>query len=60
VLEGAIQRGFARDASVVPLERTDGKARMLVVGPKTADSVRQWLADGVSWGDVLTRIHAAG
>ena len=33
VLEGALQRALSRDASVVPIARTDGKARLAVVSP---------------------------
>ena len=59
VLEGALQRALARDAAVVPIDRTDGKARLVVVSRATAGRVRQWLSDGVSWGDALSRLSAA-
>ncbi|HEX4475025.1 MAG TPA: hypothetical protein VH142_08115 [Polyangiaceae bacterium] len=58
VLEGAIQRAMARDAAVVPIERVDGKVRLVVVNPMTASKVRKWLADGVSWGDTLVRLNS--
>lgn len=57
VLEGALQRALARDVEVVPLERTDGAVRLVVVSPGAAPSVRRWLADGVSWGDALARLN---
>jgi hypothetical protein len=56
ILEGAVQRALARDAAVVPIERTDERARLVVVSPTTAPRVRQWLAEGVSWGDALSRL----
>jgi hypothetical protein len=59
VLEGALQRAVARDAAVVRIERSDGKARLAVLRPSTAASVKRWLADGVSWGDALARLSSA-
>jgi hypothetical protein len=59
ILEGAIQRALARDAAVVPIDRTDERARLVVVSPATASRVRQWLAEGVSWGDTLSRLSGA-
>jgi hypothetical protein len=60
VLEGALQRAFARDTAVVPLGHEGGKSRLLAVSPKTAESVRGWLASGTSWGDALSRLGAGG
>jgi hypothetical protein len=57
VLEGALQRAMARDATVVPLAREDGQARLLVTSASAASKVRAWLGDGVPWGDVLARLH---
>jgi hypothetical protein len=59
VLEGAIQRGLGRDAAVVPLERSDGSARFLAVNATAAESVKDWLAEGVSWGEILSRLNAS-
>jgi hypothetical protein len=59
VLEGALQRAMARDTSLVELERADGRVRFAVLSPKTADGVRKWLGEGVSWGDALARLNAA-
>jgi hypothetical protein len=59
VLEGAIQRGLARDVAVVPLEHDAAKARLLVANPDTAATVRSWLSSGVSWGDTLSRLNTA-
>ena len=59
VLEGALQRALGRDAAVIRLERTDDKARLVVVSPKSGTTLEQWLAQGVSWGDALARLNAA-
>lgn len=57
VVEGALQRAFGRTANVVPLQRDDALVRLLVVSSGAADRVRGWLGDGVSWGDVLSRLN---
>ena len=57
VLEGALQRAMARDATAVPLAREDGHARYLVISASAAGKVRAWLGEGVPWGDVLARLH---
>jgi hypothetical protein len=59
VLEGAMQRAFSRDAAVVPIERTDGRARLAVVGRSTQATLQRWLADGIPWGDALARLNSA-
>lgn len=59
VLEGALQRALGRDAAVVRVDRTDGKARLAVVSRKSGTTLEQWLAEGVSWGDALARLNAA-
>jgi len=60
VLEGALQRALARDTAIVPIDRDGEKARLLAVNPRKAEAVRRWLAEGVSWGDVITRVDAGG
>ena len=59
VLEGALQRSVGRDAAVVPIDRMDDRARLVVVSRQTASRVQQWLEGGVSWGDVLSRLSAS-
>jgi hypothetical protein len=39
------------------LGRDATAARILVASSGAADRVRQWIASGVAWGDVLTRLH---
>jgi hypothetical protein len=57
VLEGAIQRVFGRDCSVVKLERDAETVRLLVASSKTASSVREALSKGASWGELLEKLH---
>jgi hypothetical protein len=57
VLEGAIQRAFGRDVSVVSLGRSENTVRLLLVSPKTAVRVEQWLASGTPWTEALSRLH---
>ncbi len=57
VLEGALARGLERDAAVVPLDRSDGLVRLLVLSPAAAPRVREWLAAGTPWSEALTRLH---
>ena len=55
VLEGAIQRALARDAAVVRIERSNGRARLAALRLLTAESVRRWLGEGASRGDAPSR-----
>lgn len=57
VVEGALQRAFARDVGVVPVHRQHPDVRLLVVGRSVAERVRQWLKQGVSYTDVIARLH---
>jgi hypothetical protein len=59
VLEGALERALARKASVIALHREDGQTRFLVLNAGAATKARTWLAEGVSWGEVLTRLNGA-
>ncbi len=60
VVEGALQRLFARDVRAVLLGRSGPAARLLVVNPRTGARVRAWLDGGVGWGEVLGRLHEGG
>jgi hypothetical protein len=57
VLEGAIQRALGRDAVLVLLGHSDHQLRLLVVSPRTAARVEQWLASGTPWTEALNRLH---
>ncbi|HET9958096.1 MAG TPA: hypothetical protein VFQ61_26555, partial [Polyangiaceae bacterium] len=57
VLEGAIQRGFGRDVSVVCLGRDDNVERFLVTGAQAAAHARAALDSGASFGQVLVELQ---
>lgn len=57
LLEGALQRAFARDVGAVLLMRDDTRARFLVTSRSGAEKVRTWLGTGTAWGEVMTRLH---
>ncbi|MBN1610171.1 MAG: hypothetical protein JW940_26325 [Polyangiaceae bacterium] len=57
VVEGALQRAFSRDVTAIALDEEGDSVRLLIVHPKTEPMVRAWLNAGVSWGDLLARLH---
>jgi hypothetical protein len=59
VVEGALERAFSRDVTAVPLHDEGDQLRLLIVHPKAERTVRAWLGAGVSWGDVLARLHGS-
>jgi len=60
VLEGAMQRSFGRDTVAIKLTRDDQKVRFLMAGRAGAHKAGLWLAEGVPWGDVLSRLATRG
>ena len=56
--EGALQRGFGRDAAVVRLTRDGSRVRFLVTSRSGGERVEQWLAGGSSWIEVLGRLDS--
>ncbi len=59
VLEGAMQRSFGRDVVAAKLMRDGDQVRFLIAGYDGANKVFGWLSEGVSWGDVLSRLAGA-
>ncbi len=57
IVEGAFQRAFGRATRVVPLHRDHPDVRLLVVSRAAADKVRDWLANGTPYTEVLQRLH---
>jgi len=57
ILEGVLQRSLSRDASLVSLGTEDGRLRLLVVGRQVKPVVDEWLQQGTSYGEVLTRLN---
>ncbi|HMA94195.1 MAG TPA: hypothetical protein VKP30_16000 [Polyangiaceae bacterium] len=59
LIEAALQRSLSRDVSAMLLAHDDSTWRFLVAGRHARPQVERWLASGLSYGDVLTRLHRA-
>jgi hypothetical protein len=57
ILEGAVQRCLGRDAHMIALDRDDKRVRLLATSQKGAAKAKALLAEGVKWGEVLSRMH---
>ena len=57
LLEGALHRATGRVVRCV-LMSGGVQSRFLVTGEAAAGKAREWLDGGVSWGEVLARLHA--
>jgi hypothetical protein len=57
VLEGALQRAFARDVRAARLGRDDRQVRFLIASAAGATKVTDWLSSGVSYADALARLQ---
>lgn len=60
LIGAAIQRSLSRDVAVMRLSKFDGTVRMLIAGSHARAQVESWLASGISYGDILTRLHQPG
>lgn len=60
VLASALDAATGEPVHAVPLSRDATRARFLVTGAAGAEKARKWLGDGVSWGEVLVKLHAGG
>jgi hypothetical protein len=60
ILEGAMQRSFGRDVVAIKLIRDAETVRFLIAGHHGANKASEWLAQGVPWGDVLSRLATRG
>jgi hypothetical protein len=58
ILEGAVEASAGRAAAAVLLARDAVRARLFIGSGAAADRVRAWLAQGVSWGEALVKLHA--
>jgi hypothetical protein len=59
ILAGAIEAAAGRAVRALLLGRDAVRARFLIAGAAGVETVRAWLAEGVSWGDALVRLHAS-
>lgn len=57
VLESALAEASASRVQAVLLGRDAVRARFLIAGSAGVAKVRAWLADGLSWGEALVRLH---
>jgi hypothetical protein len=57
LLASAVSKAAKVEARCVRLARDGDRARFLITGPKGAEKVRSWIMSGVSWGEVLVRLH---
>ncbi len=57
LIEAAVQRSLSRDVAVTLLSKGDGLLKLLVAGRHAQAQVEQWLSSGLSYGDVLTKLH---
>ena len=58
ILEGALQRAFAREVALVGLGYDAEKIRYAAVSPTTAVSVKTLIERDVGWGDIIARLNA--
>jgi hypothetical protein len=57
LLEGAISIATHRELRALPLSHEAGSTRFLLGNVASIERVIGWLAEGVSWGDAITRLH---
>mgnify|MGYP000039915197 CR=1 FL=1 len=58
VLAGALDAATGRSVRSLLLGREEGRARFLITGDAGLEKVTSLLADGLSWGEALVRLHA--
>ncbi|MFO0757366.1 MAG: hypothetical protein U0359_12795 [Byssovorax sp.] len=59
VLAGALGAATGREARSLFLGRDEASARFLITGDAGLAKVTSLLADGLSWGEALVRLHAS-
>lgn len=57
LVAAAIQRSLSRDVAVLSLSKDEGILRLLVVGRHARAPIEAWQAAGLSYGDILTKLH---
>jgi hypothetical protein len=57
-LAAAVAGTAGKSARAILLGREGVRARFLIGGHAGVEKVRAWLAEGLSWGDALVRLHA--
>jgi hypothetical protein len=59
VLDAALEGATGRPVRCVPLMRDGTRVRLLATNERASERVRAWLGEGLGWGEVLARLHAA-
>lgn len=59
LLGSALEAASRQSALALFLDRDATRARFLIAGNAGVAKVRAWLAEGVSWGEALVRLHAS-
>lgn len=57
VLEAALETATGRKVRCVTLPDDQGQTRLLVTNERAAERVEAWMADGMSWGEVMVKLH---
>lgn len=60
VLDGALERSTGRTACCVELMSSETRTRFLVASASTAEQVSAWIGEGMSWGEVMVKLHIRG
>jgi len=59
LFEGVLQRALSRDVAVLRFSRDDARTRFLCAAREVSSKIDGWLRDGVTFAEVLVRLHAA-
>jgi hypothetical protein len=57
VLAAAIEAATGRRVKTLSLARDATRARFLVAGSAAVEKAKAWLAEGMSWGEALAKLH---
>ena len=60
LVRGAVEAASGSRVWCLELERTQNEVRLLLSSASAVDRVRAWLANGIAWGDAITRLHSRG
>jgi hypothetical protein len=60
LISSALEASSGRRAWCVVLSHEERAARVLVAGQQSVARVRDWLASGTRWGEVLVKLHGEG
>jgi hypothetical protein len=59
LLAAAVTRATGTEVRSVRLTREGRRARFLMTSLASAEKIRDWIEDGVSWGEALVRLHSS-